>query len=305
MSLHIETPLLASRPLSLASGLDIWLKLDALQPSGSFKLRGIGAACEAYAKQGKRRFVSSSGGNAGIAVAYAGRCLGLAVTVVVPETTTERAKQLIRQEQADVIVHGKAWHEANALALSLLGEDDAYIHPFDDPLLWQGHATMIDEVAASNFTPDAVVVAVGGGGLLSGVCEGLARNGWDQVPVFAVETQGAASLAAAMAQKQWIALDSVNTVATSLAAKQVCQRAFAWSQERPVYSHVVSDQAALDACERFLSDQRILVEPACGAALALAYAPSDALKRYEKVLVIVCGGVTATIDQIRQWRAAC
>lgn len=305
MSLHIETPLLASRPLSLASGLDIWLKLDALQPSGSFKLRGIGAACEAYAKQGKRRFVSSSGGNAGIAVAYAGRCLGLAVTVVVPETTTERAKQLIRQEQADVIVHGKAWHEANALALSLLGEDDAYIHPFDDPLLWQGHATMIDEVAASNFTPDAVVVAVGGGGLLSGVCEGLARNSWGQVPVFAVETQGAASLAAAMAQKQWIALDSVNTVATSLAAKQVCQRAFAWSQERPVYSHVVSDQAALDACERFLSDQRILVEPACGAALALAYAPSDALKRYEKVLVIVCGGVTATIDQIRQWRAAC
>lgn len=305
MSLHIETPLLASRPLSLASGLDIWLKLDALQPSGSFKLRGIGAACEAYAEQGKRRFVSSSGGNAGIAVAYAGRCLGLAVTVVVPETTTERAKQLIRQEQADVIVHGKAWHEANALALSLLGDDDAYIHPFDDPLLWQGHATMIDEVAASNFSPDAVVVAVGGGGLLSGVCEGLARNGWDQVPVFAVETQGAASLAAAMAQKQWIALDSVNTVATSLAAKQVCQRAFAWSQERPVYSHVVSDQAALDACERFLSDQRILVEPACGAALALAYAPSDALKRYEKVLVIVCGGVTATIDQIRQWRAAC
>jgi len=305
MSLHIETPLLASRPLSLASGLDIWLKLDALQPSGSFKLRGIGAACEAYAKQGKRRFVSSSGGNAGIAVAYAGRCLGLAVTVVVPETTTERAKQLIRQEQAEVIVHGKAWHEANALALSLLGDDDAYIHPFDDPLLWQGHGTMIDEVVASGFTPDAVVVAVGGGGLFSGVCEGLARNGLGQVPVFAVETIGAASLAAAMAQKQWVALDSVNTVATSLAAKQVCLRAFEWSQARPVFSHVVSDQAALEACERFLSDQRLLVEPACGAALALAYAPSEALKHYAKVLVIVCGGVTATLDQIRQWRAAC
>lgn len=305
MSLHIETPLLASRPLSLASGLDIWLKLDALQPSGSFKLRGIGAACEAYAKQGKRRFVSSSGGNAGIAVAYAGRCLGLAVTVVVPETTTERAKQLIRQEQAEVIVHGKAWHEANALALSLLGDDDAYIHPFDDPLLWQGHASMIDEVAVCGLKPDAVVVAVGGGGLLSGVCEGLARNGWDHVPVFAVETAGAASLAAAMAQKQWVALESVSTVATSLAAKQVCQRAFEWSQQRPVYSHVVSDQAALAACEQLLSDHRILVEPACGAALALAYAPTDELKHYQKVLVIVCGGVTATIDQIRQWRAAC
>lgn len=305
MSLHIETPLIASRPLSLASGLDIWLKLDALQPSGSFKLRGIGAACEAYAQQGKRRFVSSSGGNAGIAVAVAGRILGLAVTVVVPQTTTERAKQLIRQEQAEVIVHGKAWHEANALALSLMGEDDAYIHPFDDPLLWQGHASMIDEVAATGFKPDAVVVAVGGGGLLSGVCEGLARNDWGQVPVFAVETSGAASLAAAMAQKQLVALDGVNTVATSLAAKQVCQRAFEWSQERPVVSHVVSDQAALDACEQFLLDQRILVEPACGAALALAYAPTAELKQHQKVLVIVCGGVTATLDQIRQWRAAC
>ncbi|MNY76248.1 Pyridoxal-phosphate dependent enzyme [compost metagenome] len=72
-----------------------------------------------------------------------------------------------------------------------------------------------------------------------------------------------------------------------------------------MHSHVISDREALDACERFLADQRILVEPACGAALALAYAPTAALKQYQKVLVIVCGGVTATIDQIRQWRAAC
>lgn len=303
MTLHIETPLLASRPLNLASGLDIWLKLEALQPSGSFKLRGIGAACETHAKQGKRRFVSSSGGNAGIAVAYAGRCLGIPVTIVVPQTTTERARQLIAQENAEVIVHGATWHEANELALSLLGGEDAFIHPFDDPLLWQGHSTMIDEVAAAGFKPDAVVLSVGGGGLFAGVCEGMAGQGWDDVPVFAVETAGAASLAAAMAQKQRVALDSVKTYATSLAAKQVCQRAFELSQSRPVISHVLSDGQALEACERFLSDHRILVEPACGAALALAYAPSSALKQYEKVLVVVCGGVTATLDQIREWRA--
>lgn len=303
MSLHLQTPLIASRPLSLASGQEVWLKLDALQPSGSFKLRGIGLACETFAKQGKRRFVSSSGGNAGIAVAYAGRCLGIPVTIVVPQTTTERARQLIAQENAEVIVHGATWHEANELALSLLGGDDAFIHPFDDPLLWQGHSTMIAEVAAAGFKPDAVVLSVGGGGLFAGVCEGMARHGWDDVPVFAVETAGAASLAAAMAQKQRVALDSVKTYATSLAAKQVCQRAFELSQSRPVISHVLSDGQALEACERFLSDHRILVEPACGAALALAYAPSSALKQYEKVLVVVCGGVTATLDQIREWRA--
>lgn len=304
MSLHINTPLLESRPLSLATGQQVWLKMDALQPCGSFKLRGVGLACEHFARQGKRRFVSSSGGNAGIAVAYAGRCLGLPVTVVVPETTTERARQLIRQENAEVIVHGKVWQEANELALSLVGAEDAFIHPFDDPLLWQGHASLVDEVAATGIRPDAVVVAVGGGGLLSGVAEGLKRNGWSDIPVFAVETTGAASLAAAMAQGELVSIDRIATVATSLGAKRVCDQAFRVSQQMNVLSHVVSDAEALDACERFLDDHRVLVEPACGAALALAYAPNGALRRYPRVLVVVCGGVTASIEQIRAWRKA-
>ncbi|WP_210014409.1 pyridoxal-phosphate dependent enzyme, partial [Pseudomonas palmensis] len=136
-------------------------------------------------------------------------------------------------------------------------------------------------------------------------CEGLARNDWADVPVFAVETDGAASLAAAMASKAPTALPAVTSVATSLGAKQVCQQAFELSQQRPIHSHVVTDAQALDACERFLLDHRILVEPACGAALALAYAPSEALKAYQSVLVVVCGGVTATHEQIREWRASC
>ena len=86
MPLHIETPLIESRPLSTAARRSVWLKLEALQPPGSFKIRGIGAACEEYGKRGARRFVSSSGGNAGLAVAYAGRCVSIPVTVVVPET---------------------------------------------------------------------------------------------------------------------------------------------------------------------------------------------------------------------------
>ncbi|MDE1167860.1 MAG: pyridoxal-phosphate dependent enzyme [Pseudomonas sp.] len=302
MTLHLHTPLIESRPLSLASGRSIWLKLDALQPPGSFKIRGIGAACEHYAQQGKRRFVSSSGGNAGIAVAYAGRCLHIPVTVVVPETTTERAKELIRQESAEVIVHGASWQEANALALSLVGPDDAFLHPFDNPLLWQGHATLIDEVFSSGFKPDAVVLSVGGGGLFSGVVEGLQRNGWHDVPVVAAETRGADSFAQTLQFGQRVTLDAITSIATSLGARQVCEQAFALSQRHPVRSHVVSDQAALAACERFLDDQRLLVEPACGASLALAYEPG-ALDDYEQVLIVVCGGVTATVDQLRAWQA--
>ena len=86
MVLHIETPLFASNAMATRAGQAVWLKMEALQPSGSFKLRGVGHACEHYALRGARRFVSSSGGNAGVAAAHAGRRLGVPVTVVVPET---------------------------------------------------------------------------------------------------------------------------------------------------------------------------------------------------------------------------
>ncbi|KHA79921.1 serine dehydratase [Janthinobacterium lividum] len=303
MALHIETPLLNSRALSLHSERAIWLKLEALQPPGSFKIRGIGLACEEYARRGASRFISSSGGNAGIAVAYAGRQLGIPVIVVVPETTSQRARALIAQEGAEVIVHGAAWQEANALAQSMLTPQDAFLHPFDDPLLWQGHAGMIDEVARTGLKPDAVVLSVGGGGLLAGVAEGLQRNGWDNVALVAVETQGAASLAAAVAAREHVTLPAVTSIATSLAARQVCAQAFAISQTRLLHSVVVSDQAAVDACQRFITDQRLVVEPACGAALAAVYGKAPELAPYRNVLVIVCGGVTATTQQLDHWTA--
>ncbi|WP_248919537.1 pyridoxal-phosphate dependent enzyme [Pseudomonas entomophila] len=300
MPLHIATPLIESRPLSLAAGRPVWLKLEALQPCGSFKLRGVGHACETHHAQGARHFVSSSGGNAGLAVAYAGRKLGVPVTVVVPETTTERAKALLRLEDATVVVQGGSWQEANAHAQTLVGPGDAFIHPFDDPMLWQGHASMIDEVAAAGLKPAAVVLSVGGGGLLSGVVEGLERNGWHDVPVLAVETAGAASLHAAIAAGHTVELPAITSVATSLGAKRVAEQALACAHNHPLHSHLVSDREALEACERFLFDHRLLVEPACGAALALLNHP-EALPAQGNVLVIVCGGATATLEQIHAW----
>lgn len=300
MPLHIQTPLIESRPLSLTAGSAVWLKLEALQPCGSFKLRGVGQACEVHHARGARHLVSSSGGNAGLAVAYAGRQLGMAVTVVVPQTTSERARELLRLEDAKLVVHGSSWQEANAHAQTLLGPGDAFIHPFDDPLLWAGHASMVDEVAATGLKPDAVVLSVGGGGLLSGVVQGLQRNGWHDVPVLAAETEGAASLHAAMAAGHTVELPSLSSVATSLGAKRVAEQALACTREHPVHSHLVSDREALLACERLLHDHRLLVEPACGAALALLERP-EALAGYGRVLVIVCGGATATLGQIRSW----
>jgi L-serine/L-threonine ammonia-lyase len=304
MPLHIETPYVESRALSERSGRAIWLKFESAQPSGSFKLRGIGHACETYFARGAQRFISSSGGNAGLAVAYAGRQLGVPVIVVVPETTPARARALLRLEQAEVIVHGASWQEANAYAQSLLGAGDAFLHPFDDPLLWQGHASMIDEMARHGHKPDAIVLSVGGGGLLCGVVEGLHRNGWQDIPVLAVETEGTASLHAALQAGHSVELAAVRGVATSLGARRVCDQALTWAQSHPIHSLLVSDPAALGACEQFLSDHRVLVEPACGAALSVVYYGHPVLNDYSKLAIIVCGGATTTLEQIRQWAAA-
>lgn len=303
MSLHIETPLIASGALGKASGRTIRLKLEALQPPGSFKLRGIGFACEAYARRGARRFLSSSGGNAGIAVAYAGRHLRIPVVVVVPETTSARARQLIEREGATLIVHGASWQEANAEALAMVGASDAFLHPFDDPLLWQGHATMVDEMARQGPRPDAVVLSVGGGGLLCGVVAGLRRNGWHDVPVVAVETEGAASLHASMQAGHRVTLQAITSIATSLGAKQVCEQAFRETTDHAIVGAVVSDRAAVEACLRFVDDHRVVVEPACGAALALAYESAFELSGYDDVTIVVCGGATATMAQLDAWSA--
>jgi L-serine/L-threonine ammonia-lyase len=301
MSLFIETPLLESGAMAVRPGQSVWLKMDALQPSGSFKLRGIGHACEQYAQRGARRFISSSGGNAGIAAAYAGRKLGLPVLVVVPETASARARELIAREGAEILVHGASFQDANARALSLVGERDAFIHPFDDPLLWDGHASMFDEVARAGVVPDAVVLSVGGGGLLCGVVEGLRRHGWDQVPVIAVETEGADSYAQSLRAGERIELPAITSIATSLGARRVSEQAFRLAAQHPIRSVVVSDSAAVEACLRFMDDHRVVVEPACGASLALGYRAGEALAQFDQVLVIVCGGVTATVDQLQRW----
>ncbi|MCA9493757.1 MAG: pyridoxal-phosphate dependent enzyme, partial [Myxococcales bacterium] len=164
--IHHVTPLLPSPALSGRSGADVWLKMEALQPSGSFKLRGMGNACRRAVERGARRLLTSSGGNAGLAVAYAARQLGVPVTVVVPRRTDQRMRELIAEQGATVEVHGEVWDDAHAHALRWAGDPDvALIHPFDHPDVWEGHATLVDEVLARGVAPDAVVVAVGGGGL--------------------------------------------------------------------------------------------------------------------------------------------
>ena len=297
-NLYIETPTLLSEPLSDGLGKPVWLKLENLQPSGSFKLRGVAVLCQHEVAEGARGLVSSSGGNAGIAVAYVGRKLSIPVRVVVPESTTAQARKLILAQGAQLTVHGASWYEANAYAEASLAADEAFIHPFDHPLLWQGHSTMIDEVAQQGIKPGAVVLSVGGGGLLSGAVAGMQRLGWSDVPILAMETRGAESFAAALVAGEVVRLPGITSIASSLGARQVCDQALLSAQRHPVISDVISDAVAVGGCESLLREHRILVEPACGAAVAAVTEPSTCLADVESVLVIVCGGVTMTAENL-------
>lgn len=303
MKLHLNTPLIESLALGQALGADCWLKIDSLQPSGSFKTRGIGNACAEYAKRGKTKFVSSSGGNAGMAVAYSGRMLKVPVTVVVPEASTEMARQLIKLQGANLIVHGASWLEAHNHALTLCDDKTAYLHPFDDPLIWTGHSSIIDEFAEAKFKPDAVVLSVGGGGLFLGIAEGLKRHGWDDVKIIACETKGADSFAQSLAAGKLIELPKIESIATSLGAKKVAAKALEVGLELKTQCIVYPDITAVKAALHFARDHRIIVEPGCGVALAAGYEKHPALKGFKKVAFIVCGGATYSYEMLEEYES--
>jgi L-serine/L-threonine ammonia-lyase len=301
--LHIVTPLVHAD----IRGRSVGLKLDNLQPSRSFKLRGIGRLCQQHAARGARRFVCSSAGNAGYAVAWAGRALGIAVTVVVPACTPDFMKRRIASLGAQVVCVGDVWDQANAAAMALASAPDcAFISPFDDPVLWDGHASLVEELARQcPRAPEAIMLAVGGGGLLLGVLEGLRRVGWSATRVFAVEPEGAAALGPSLAAGRVVDLPRPRSVATSLCVKRIAPALVSACEDRPVSALTVSDGDATGACVRLAEDHGLLVEPACGAALAPLYADHPALAGVHDLVAVVCGGMVVTLEQLAAWSRPC
>ncbi|MBX9587328.1 MAG: pyridoxal-phosphate dependent enzyme [Gammaproteobacteria bacterium] len=297
--LHVVTPIIQSMPLQKLTGQSIFLKMECYQPVGSFKIRGLGRLAQHYVAQGYKQLISSSGGNAGVAAAYIGWRLGVKVKVFLPTTSNALFVDAIKRYGAEVVVTGDVWDEANAAALrSLESEHAGFIPPFDHPLIWAGHATLIDEVAAEGIRPEAIVVAVGGGGLACGVITGLHNFGWYDIPVFTAETTGTASFKASMDAGELITLPKVSGIATSLAAKRVTQRLFDFSKQHQIIPLAVSDEDTIMACRSFLNDHRVLLEPASGAPLSLVYNKHPALSEYKSILVIVCGGIGMSLEKL-------
>ncbi|KAF9580379.1 hypothetical protein BGW38_003010 [Lunasporangiospora selenospora] len=313
-ALHNPTPLMHSTELSRRTQTNIWLKLEFLQPSGSFKIRGLGHLSQkTFQKYGpKTHLVCSSGGNAGLAAAYSARQLDIKATIVVPSNCSEFMKSKIQSEGAIVITEGEVWDDADKLARSIVAQDPhaVYIPPFDHPDVWEGNSTMIAELKEQmgGVTPDAIICSVGGGGLISGVILGCQAAGWDNVPILAVETHGANSFQQAVLAGKLVTLPKITSIATTLGAKTVSAKALELSLVHPVIPFAVSDAMAAGACCQFLDEHRILVEPACSCSLSVLYTPEllsnifPNLGPESNVVVIVCGGSNTNLEQVNSFR---
>lgn len=207
----------------------------------------------------------------------------------------------------EVIQHGESWAEADQfLRDEVLAKDEhgIYVPPFDHTDVWDGAATIIEEI---DERPDAVVCSVGGGGLFCGLQLGLERRGWGDVSLLALETEGADSLATSLKQGELVTLKEISSIAKTLGAKRVARRTFELAQRRNVTSVVLSDAEAAMGCWRLADDERLIVEPACGVNVALCY--DGRLKKLlphltenSKVVVVVCGGSGVRLDDLCRLR---
>jgi L-serine/L-threonine ammonia-lyase len=308
---HIESPTIKSNPLSDKLKTNIYLKLDIVQPSGSFKIRGIGNVCQkAVIERGCTHLVASSGGNAGLSVAYSARKLGVPSTVVIPKTTPAFMRDKIKSEGASVIVHGENWAEANEKAKEICAQTagSELIHPFDHPDIWDGHTSIVQELYHQlPKKPDAIICVVGGGGLLCGISKGLQRVGWNDVPILACETEGSTKFKESLETGHVVHRSKINTIAKALGVSYVTNEVLNLNHVGGIHPIVVTDKDTVKAIVNFSRDHNILLEPSCGAGVSLLYCEELKchIQKYlgedKLITMIICGGNMVNLSLIKQW----
>ena len=304
MSVYVKTPLRPLTRVNQRSGKNFQVKLECFQPTGSFKLRGVERFCEEQRERGIRRLICASGGNCGCAAAYCASRMGMECTVVIPGTASRYMAQVIQREGAKVLTVGEIYDDAEAYALELVKNDSeaCFLHPFDHPALWTGHSTLVDELKEQTEKPDAIVVSVGGGGLLNGVVEGMDRNGWGDVPVIAVEVEGAPALRRAVEAGHPVELEKIDTLANTLAGRHISQQTMDYIKTHTILSHLTTDERAANAVLEFVEDFRVLVELACGAPMSVAYDLPEIVAPYQNVVIVACGGAGVNLPLLLRYK---
>lgn len=192
-----------------------WLKLESQQPSGAFKVRGAVAALSRVPKG--TRIVTASAGNHAIGIAWAASTLGQLATIVVPANASPRKLDILYDMGANVVPIGESYDDAEAHALELAAQGLMYVSPYNDPHVIAGQGTIIDELLTQIEGDFAVVVPVGGGGLISGVAMRAAAIKDRTIDVIGVEAAASRAVSTAVAAGHVVQVDVEETLADGLA----------------------------------------------------------------------------------------
>jgi threonine dehydratase len=290
----LRTPTVPSPGLADHLGVPVTCKLELLQRTGSFKPRGgINKLLGISAAERETGVATVSGGNHAIALAEAAAALGVAATVVMPETASRRSIAAARARGADVRLTPDV-SAAFALLDELVAAGRTLVHPFDDPALIAGHGTVGLELAADAPDVTDVLVSIGGGALISGIATAL-RALLPGVRVWGVETGGADSMSRALAAGAPVTM-TPTSIATTLAPPFVSELTLGHVSALVEDVIVVPDADAVRGCLTFAEEAKIWTEPAAGCLLPAAHQVLDRVGPDVRLGLVVCGGNVTAAD---------
>lgn len=287
-----RTPMMAATALKARLPVEapIVLKLESLQATGSFKARGASNKLGTLsAEQISRGIVTASGGNHGIAVAYAGWMARVPATIFVPEGVSPLKAEKIKGYGAKLVVGGQHFAEANAAALDLAKKDGlAYFHPYEDPAVMAGQGTLALEILADDPAIDTLLIAIGGGGLIAGMAS-AAKALKPSIRIVGVEPVGAATLHDSLAAGKVVTLPGITTSVLTLAAQRTGQRNFDIARETVEQVVLITDDDMRDAAKMLWLDLGIAADLSGAASMAAILTGKYRPKPGERVCVLVCG----------------
>jgi len=286
----LRTPLIYSHTLSRASGREVFLKLENLQTTGSFKLRGALNRLTLLKERGEgAQVVAASAGNHGQGVAFAAAQLGLPATIVMPQGASISKQLATRGYGAEVILHGRDLGEALERAQALAAQGYTFIHPFDDPEVIAGQGTLGLEIIEDLPGVDTVVVPVGGGGLAAGVAVAVKAHK-PQVQLIGVQTAQVPSLAAALKAGAPTPVPSRPTLADGINVPQVGRHPFPLLAQHLSDVVLVTEPEIVLALLLLLEGKKVLAEGAGAASTAAFLGPLKARDLGRQVVLVVSGG---------------
>ncbi|MGW1026704.1 threonine/serine dehydratase [Streptomyces sp. NPDC002577] len=281
---------------------EVWLALEYMQHTGSFKARGAQNFLQAHRDAGtlpEAGVTIASGGNAGLACAWAARQQGVTATVFLPATAPAVKVARLRAYDADVRLVGTEYAEALAACEDFVATTGALAsHAYDHPLIAAGAGTLLEEIHDRLPDLDTVVVAVGGGGLFAGVATAARHHG---IRTVAVEPENCRALNAAIQAGRPVDVTVDSVAADSLGARRASAMALHAAQQDGVHSVLVSDDEIVRARQSLWDHRRVAVEHGTASALAALTGPDPAYRPGpgEKVAVVLCGANTDPGDLVR------